>query len=990
MVSRRAPSATWQAAVGPRRQTARPWPTHLPARAPLVPPTLAMNYQALVTILPCHSLHDFPHHLEGAEAQAILAAYTALWHPALIAAIGHTPTWRPTDVGQHAWDGCLVLLPLVCQEDLPGFWLDEVRSQGATVIEGGRLSRAELVEQALAACDQPSSPTDPQLVADFLALGLCHLLTETLAVQMRYSSILDAGRFESLLVAAAQAAVAADAETARENLAACFDALAEAKDHFYPVDAYLIDLILVAPTTLGPPLAEELRTAAAANLLISGNDLATMGQQHPESLAALRDAVQEGRISIVGGEPCDDLPLPLETVDGIVDHLLAGQAVYQAHLDRSPKIYGRRRQGLSPVLPGLLKNCGFAAALHFTLDGSRWPTARQSKFPWEGVDGTALEAFGRGPHDAARAASVLALPLHLAESMDTDHVATLCFAHWPGETSLWYRELKRACRFTSALGKFVTWTEFFDETADVDDHQHFTPDDYRTTSLRDQAALPGVAAAGGPISACLGRQRQQARVRCRETLRAMAALVGASATMPVGDPTAPSPVAQPPVATGSAEGAELEGVLRAFVEALPDGDGPPVPGYLAVNPFSFARQIALETPRLDRPPRIGGAIREAYQVEGRRQVVVQLPPLGYAWIAGGEGETWTVPQSKPLQEGNLLRNEHLEVQLDPRTGGIQAIHALGHRGNILSQQLAMRLPGSVATGSPGGQPPRQPPRYATMVARRIEVTDHGPVTAALTSHGHLVDPEGQPLAEFRQTVSLMRTTPLVNLQIELRPSVWPAGDPWKHYYAARFAWADVGAELYRGVALGSHLTTRQRLEAPHYLELRSGPLRTALLTGGVPYHQRIGEAQLDSLLVVPGETANQFQLAVGINLARPQATALEMQVAQPLLSIDRVPPRECSAWLFHLDTTRVLITGVRVLEGIAPRGGVRLRLQEVCGRAVRAGLHAFGNLEGARKVDFLGNPLARLQPVGNVVMIDLRGHEACEVELLWQGGGSQP
>ncbi len=44
-----------------------------------------MNYQQLIVVLPCHSLEDFPTHHEGDDATGLLAAWTALWHPALIA-----------------------------------------------------------------------------------------------------------------------------------------------------------------------------------------------------------------------------------------------------------------------------------------------------------------------------------------------------------------------------------------------------------------------------------------------------------------------------------------------------------------------------------------------------------------------------------------------------------------------------------------------------------------------------------------------------------------------------------------------------------------------------------------------------------------------------------------------------------------------------------------------------------------------------------------
>ncbi|MDH3719848.1 MAG: hypothetical protein OES79_17135, partial [Planctomycetota bacterium] len=80
----------------------------------------------------------------------------------------------------------------------------------------------------------------------------------------------------------------------------------------------------------------------------------------------------------------------------------------------------------------------------------------------------------------------------------------------------------------------------------------------------------------------------------------------------------------------------------------------------------------------------------------------------------------------------------------------------------------------------------------------------------------------------------------------------------------------------------------------------------------------------------------------------------------------------------------VVITRCRVLDGDRSTGTVRLRLLEISGQSVRAGLHAFRDIAAARKLDFIENETARLRPVGNVVMIELSGHECCELELVWQ------
>ncbi len=100
-------------------------------------------------------------------------------------------------------------------------------------------------------------------------------------------------------------------------------------------------------------------------------------------------------------------------------------SVYQRHLGDRPRIYGRRRFGLSPVLPQILARLGFQGVLHATLEDGQFPRGDQSKVRWEGVDSSAIDALTRIPLDASRHESFLSFPTKMGESMDLDHVATV-------------------------------------------------------------------------------------------------------------------------------------------------------------------------------------------------------------------------------------------------------------------------------------------------------------------------------------------------------------------------------------------------------------------------------------------------------------------------------------------------------------------------------------------------------------------------------------
>src|SRR6185369_2153797 len=189
--------------------------------------------------------------------------------------------------------------------------------------EGGCLvkktvSRAEVVAAALEPIGGPK--VDAELAADFLALGYAYLQIQLLTRQMRYSSNLDEVYFKGQAIGAAVAAVEGNLPLAKEKLSACFNVLAEERDHYYPVDAFILDLNLTAATTLGFALRKELSRGSATNLLLSASMLEEMQAKEPLTLEALKQTIAASKAGIIGGEASEDRP-PLMSQDSIVANL---------------------------------------------------------------------------------------------------------------------------------------------------------------------------------------------------------------------------------------------------------------------------------------------------------------------------------------------------------------------------------------------------------------------------------------------------------------------------------------------------------------------------------------------------------------------------------------------------------------------------------------------------------------------------------------------
>ncbi len=217
-----------------------------------------MTIRRASLILPCHGWDDFPTHLGDEASAEFLAAWTSLWHPAIMATTGHLPGWHqaeePPDPGEL--DGELVLVPPPSRERMPSDWCDRLRATAPAnpaPVETVA-SRAETLAAVLSAASIGPIQVDANVVADFLALGFAYLQVELLTRAMRYSTVLDTERFETATIAAAKAATNGNHDGAHDELVRAFDLLADARNHVYSVDFYVIDLTLLADTTLGENL----------------------------------------------------------------------------------------------------------------------------------------------------------------------------------------------------------------------------------------------------------------------------------------------------------------------------------------------------------------------------------------------------------------------------------------------------------------------------------------------------------------------------------------------------------------------------------------------------------------------------------------------------------------------------------------------------------------------------------------------------------------
>jgi len=381
----------------------------------------------LISLFPCRSLEDFPTDGSKEDARGLLMAWTGLFHPALISHCGKAPQWRPAadtvssdeeaqrhrdeyiqqhyydddaadhsdgggfqfepDVFEERWKDSLVVIPQPSSFQVyEGFW-DLARAAGAQFVTSLK-SRSRWLEEV-----GVESDIDPELIADFFSLGYVRLQVEMMTQKLRFSSDLDCERFDAMVVAAANDAVAGNDDAAKKALQAAFDQLAEEKNRYYPVAADFVDLVMVADSIRTKSVDAELDSDCPKCFLISGAAIRSLAERSAATIQSVAKRVEDESVGIVCG-PEHELPDNLLSTESVLNQIKLARLACEEHFGITPNVFMRRRFGLNASLPGILEGLGFRGAVHGTFDAGTIPKTFSNTIRWMGVDGGTIMAMG--------------------------------------------------------------------------------------------------------------------------------------------------------------------------------------------------------------------------------------------------------------------------------------------------------------------------------------------------------------------------------------------------------------------------------------------------------------------------------------------------------------------------------------------------------------------------------------------------------------------
>ena len=991
----------------------------------------------VVILIPCHSLEDFPTDLGEKPAEGILNAFAVAWHPWVLAQTRSLPGWHRADSPPEPIAGRLIVVPTACDDRLESDWIGRQRDAGSFVISGIH-KRDELLTEILTAArgwippsqsadggttplvgeiPNGTGPTsvisspeqlDPELVADFLALGTTHLLVELLSRQMHYFGEIDEMRLRREAVEAAEALVAGRTEDVKQRLANCFEALHEARERFYPTDSYLLDMCLLVPNMVDDKLIPLLTDSKPLSFLMTARDADEIARDKPEIAKLLREAVQRETVEVLGGE-WSEVPSPLLPLESILHDIRRGRATYQRLFRKEPTTWARRRFGLHPLLPQILTKSGYSAACHFLLDDGIYPDSENSKLRWEGCDNTTIDAISRLPVAADSATSYLRLPQRLAESMNQDQAAGLIIARWPDVRSPFFADLLRGVKYSPVIGRFATFREFFERTDTPMRHSRYEAGEYLAPFLTRSVA----AREANPISRYVDHFDRRQRFDSALWFRSIAATLRGRRLHEIDSLNVERLVeeAGPDVRTEGSSSHETaiyelaEAGQRELAQTILHGTTEKTPGVLVFNPLSFTRRVPVAWPDNLALPAHGGVVKGVFESETARQALIEIPGCGFVWLptsSGGRAAKRTTEENlkTPLFENNVLRNEFFEVHISPETGGIQRIKEYGRKPNRLSEQLAFRFPRERSiTVTEDDREFAEKSFYSASRCHGVEVISRGPWLGEVQTTGEIFDQKTDAvLATFRQTFRLWRGRRVLDIDIEFDAVKMPDGEPWTNYFGVRWAWLDSTAALTRSVLGTTQPVGQDRFESPHYIEIADDDTRTTIVTHGLPFHRKIARRMCDSLLIVEGETKRRFRFSIAFEQPYPLQAAIDSMTPAVVIPTEVGPPRcGTTGWFLHVDAPNVQLTRLTDLmdeprtdaaswetaETTEPPAGsgFAVRLQETEGRRQSVALRCFRTPLSVRLRDFTGRTTGQPRIDGDVVRLELSPFEIADLEL---------
>ncbi|MDZ4851233.1 MAG: hypothetical protein SGI77_18245, partial [Pirellulaceae bacterium] len=868
-------------------------------------------------------------------------------------------------------------------DGLVGGQLSNVRQSIDASADSGNSDSSEL--------DLTGSPKQPIGIEDFYALGFAYLMLQALTRKVHYSSNLDVVLMADQAKSASMAYIANDVAECERWLQSCYDQLSQERDRYFTQSANLLELTLLAPSTLGRSLVQQLESSHPQNLLATASLLEQIQSSHPEAWQTLLDRQTNQRLGIVGGL-LRERSHPWFPLGTLQRDLIRGHVAYQALRVAPPRVFSRFEAGMSIEMPTHLSSTGYIGALIHAFSNGSYPVTSQAKIAWESSDKTSLDAISGSVLDAASYRSIFNAINELAKQFDHHQVPTLTCVHWPARTSIAFNDLLRATRRTNAFGEWKTFENYFESTGYVYSNQNFTASQFKTPwpewydefsaqslqfheRLRVNAALESTRNIAVMIDQILQSipNRESDRAKLAPLLSQIDQLLYQSDDQNHQQNTASTdPLHAHSIDELRSQLADqLANLLPRTSDTSDSNDN-----WLLINPLSGPRRYFLKDIDGAFAKTADNRIYESISSSNKTDLVVDVPPMGVVQLRSGAASNLVSSAFASRSLGPnlaspnlLLANEFIECQVDPKNGYLRSIMISKKRGGRLSGMPAIAL---IDPSSP------KKPIYSTIENARSTILNNTALHSEIESIGFLSH-HGKQLAKFHLTFGLWRGSRSIDMRLRIEMLAEDISNPrglWDCVPIWRTAWPNQAASISAWLQGTKTAMQSSPFFAPELLEIDDAEHRIYLTFAGLPIHRRVEMAFLDTLLPTTTDGVCDHRWQIAVDWPRPYQSYLE-SLDTPWMIKDPSGPLRAGSSLWFAQASSA---NVRV-DPLASSNRLRLMLHETMGKEGRTKLSFFRDATSAARVDHQGNTIEDLQIENGQVIVELRPNEISYLDV---------
>jgi hypothetical protein len=721
-----------------------------------------------------------------------------------------------------------------------------------------------------------------------------------------------------------------------------------------------------------------------SNVLIDCDVAEAISARNDQGATRLRRAISDGEIGWAGGGPAVDVCLDTMTfaeAESVLSsaHLRTTQAIGSA-----PSVYGRFSGPTPSDMTRALVKLGYCGMI--PLDFANGTGHGDEAKVIIQAAGAELEALTAKPIDASSDASFLSIGARLGEAIDGGEIATALLAHWPGQACDSFGDLQRVASWSLSLGRFWKLDDYFRDGEHPYHHGTAQAASAGAAQLLDSLVEQN---SSDPISSLATEFRQAVNHEQQAVLVGMTNLVTGK----------PSEEGDPAI-----NFAEALGSTVTSDPAMTSG-GSGVKASLLINPHAVGCRDSVTG---SAPPASAKHVFASSTERGETTTTVDIPACGFVVVPDGKGTRRRSNSLAKLIRGKLfggpkliaepgrLKNEFMDVAISSESGAISAVYSGGSRGNRFSMRLIHRRHKS----SEGKKRAHDQEDDTLMHCSSLRVVSSSAAEGCLEASGEIRDAENESTrATFNLRYTLCRGSRVIKVEGELRPAQPLDGKPWHNYFAARVA-VVTEASAFRPLLRDKvHRVRSRNIVAPLGVLIDEAERQTLVASDGRAFHRRVGDRFLDTLLMAPGESNDQFTLFYGFDVPNP--VALSRTLIAPPVTVPITAPADAApiGWILHTAPKDILITRLVVDRRSDGKLAAIMRVIQTRSQSCKASIRFFRDVDCALLLeghidDPLNHPLPQqeetkddasqlLKSDGDLVSLSIPSHGVADVLVVF-------